>query len=84
MSVSMTEKTCAEFSEHLAAREPVPGGGAASAYVGALGTALCTMVCRFTEGKPVYAAHDESIRHTIAATDRIRAGVLVRLYDRSR
>lgn len=76
MSVSMTEKTCAEFSERLAAREPVPGGGGASAYVGALGTALCTMVCRFTEGKPVYAAHDESIRHTIAATDRIRHELL--------
>ena len=65
MSVSMTEKTCAEFSERLAAREPVPGGGGASAYVGALGTALCTMVCRFTEGKPAYAAHDESIRHEL-------------------
>ena len=80
----MTEKTCAEFSEHLAAREPVPGGGAASAYVGALGTALCTMVCRFTEGKPVYAAHDESIRHTIAATDRIRHELLVLMDEDAR
>lgn len=54
----MTERTCAEFSDRLAAREPVPGGGGASAYVGALGTALCTMACRFIEGRPACAAHD--------------------------
>lgn len=58
MSVSMTERTCAEFSDRLAAREPVPGGGGASAYVGALGTACCTMACRFIEGRPACAAHD--------------------------
>ena len=72
----MDEKSCREFSERLAAREPIPGGGGASAYVAALGTALCTMVCRFTEGKPAYADFDEDIKYTILATERLRAQLL--------
>lgn len=37
MSQEMMDKTCRGFAEALAAREPVPGGGSASAFVGALG-----------------------------------------------
>ena len=36
----MMDKTCRGFAEALAAREPVPGGGSASAFVGALGASL--------------------------------------------
>ncbi len=73
---SMVERTCREFSERLAAHEPIPGGGGASAYVGALGTALCTMVCHYTQGKPAYAAYDESIARAIEATGKIRHELL--------
>ncbi len=76
LDTSMVEKSCHEFSERLAAHEPIPGGGGASAYVGALGTALCTMVCHYTKGKPAYAAYDERTAHTIAATGRIRHELL--------
>lgn len=76
LATSMVEKSCREFSERLAAHEPIPGGGGASAYVGALGTALCTMVCHYTKGKPAYAAYDERTAHTIAATGRIRHELL--------
>lgn len=39
----------------LASKEPTPGGGGASAYVGALATALGTMVGNLTVGKKRYA-----------------------------
>ena len=42
---------CNEFVEVLASKAPVPGGGGASALVGAVGIALGTMVGRLTAGK---------------------------------
>jgi len=47
--------TCKEFVDVLATKAPVPGGGGASALVGAIGTALGTMVGSLTLGKKKYA-----------------------------
>lgn len=47
--------TCREFADKLASREPVPGGGGAAAYTGALGMALLSMVAELTVGKKKYA-----------------------------
>ena len=44
---------CNEFVEVLASKAPVPGGGGASALVGAVGTALGNMVGSLTVGKKV-------------------------------
>ena len=52
---------CTEFVEVLASKAPVPGGGGASALVGAIGTALCTMVGSLTVGKKKYAAVEAEI-----------------------
>ena len=41
---------CDEFVEVLASKAPVPGGGGASALVGAVGTALGNMVGSLTVG----------------------------------
>ena len=46
---------CNEFVEMLASKAPVPGGGGASALVGAVGTALGNMVGSLTVGKKKYA-----------------------------
>ena len=46
---------CDEFVEVLASKAPVPGGGGASALVGAVGTALGNMVGSLTVGKKKYA-----------------------------
>ena len=46
---------CGDFVEVLASREAVPGGGGASALVGAIGTALGNMVGSLTVGKKKYA-----------------------------
>ena len=52
---------CTEFVEVLASKAPVPGGGGASALVGAIGTALCNMVGSLTVGKKKYAAVEAAI-----------------------
>ena len=44
-----------EFLDSLASKEPVPGGGGASALVGAVGCALAGMVANLTTGKKKYA-----------------------------
>ena len=38
--MGFTQNTCEEFVEVLASKAPVPGGGGASALVGAVGMAL--------------------------------------------
>ena len=42
--MGFTTKTCEEFVDVLASKAPVPGGGGASALVGAIGMALGNMV----------------------------------------
>lgn len=55
-------KGCDEFVEVLSSKAPVPGGGGASALVGAVGAALCNMVGNLTVGKKKYAAVEEELR----------------------
>jgi len=55
------KKSCEEFIEVLASKEPVPGGGGASAYVGAVGVALGNMVANLTIGKKKYADVEEEL-----------------------
>jgi formiminotetrahydrofolate cyclodeaminase len=65
----LSEQSCTAFIDALASREPVPGGGGASALVGALGCALGTMVGNLTAGKARYAAvQDDMIRLVEKAT----------------
>ena len=46
--MGFSTSTCTEFVEVLASKAPVPGGGGASALVGAVGTALGNMVGSLT------------------------------------
>jgi formiminotetrahydrofolate cyclodeaminase len=50
-----------EFIEVLASNAPVPGGGGAAAYVGAIGVALGNMVGSLTVGKKKYAEVEADI-----------------------
>ena len=47
--MGFSTSTCTEFVEVLASKAPVPGGGGASALVGAVGTALGNMVGSLTD-----------------------------------
>jgi len=77
MEGKMMEATCTDFAAALAAKESVPGGGGAAAYVGALGVALCSMVGNFTTGKKKYADVEEDVQRMLAEAETIR----VRLID---
>ncbi|MBI0578551.1 cyclodeaminase/cyclohydrolase family protein [Neobacillus cucumis] len=57
----MLEKSCNDFIEELSSKSPVPGGGGASAYLGALGMALGSMVGNLTIGKKKYKDVEEDI-----------------------
>ncbi len=58
----MLNKTCYEFLDVLQSKEPVPGGGGASALVGGVGMALGHMVGALTVGKKKYADVEEDIK----------------------
>ena len=51
-----------EFLDVLSSKEPVPGGGGASALAGALGNALGQMVANLTIGKKKYAQVEDEIK----------------------
>lgn len=55
------QQTIDEFLEALSSKQPVPGGGGASALAGALGTALGLMVGNLTVGKKKYAAVEADV-----------------------
>jgi methenyltetrahydrofolate cyclohydrolase len=57
----MTQLPCEDFIEILAGKDPVPGGGGASALTGAIGAALGNMVGSLTIGKKKYADVEEDI-----------------------
>lgn len=57
----MLEQKATEFLEVLSSSEPVPGGGGASAAVGAFAAALGMMVANLTVGKKRYADVEEEI-----------------------
>jgi len=62
-----------KFIEELASKEPVPGGGGASALIGAVGIALCSMAANLTSGKPKYAEYQKDIEIIIS-----RSGDLIK------
>ncbi len=49
------DQTLGDFTEHLASKEAVPGGGGASALAGAIAASLGAMVGNLTVGKKKYA-----------------------------
>ena len=56
----LVDMTCKAFAEETASESPAPGGGSISAYMGALGAALGTMVANLSSHK---AGWDEKWEH---------------------
>ena len=59
--MKMIEQSVAEFAEALSSSAPVPGGGGASAMVGALASALGMMVTNLTIGKKKYEMFEREL-----------------------
>ena len=64
------ENTLPDFIEKLSSKEPVPGGGGASALIGAVGVALCSMVANITSGKKKYAEYQPDIDNIISRASK--------------
>ncbi len=56
----------------LASKEPVPGGGGASAYVGALGVALGSMVGNLTIGKKKYEHVENEMKEMVRESYKLQ------------
>lgn len=79
--MSISTKTIPDFIGVLASKEPVPGGGGASALTGAIGTALGNMVGSLTAGKKKYAGVEAEIVELKRKSDELQ-GALLKLIDR--
>lgn len=67
-----TKQTIHQFTQELASPAPVPGGGGASALLGAVGIALADMVGELTVGKKKYADAEEEIRAAMEQAQTLR------------
>jgi glutamate formiminotransferase / formiminotetrahydrofolate cyclodeaminase len=51
-SKNLMDLSCRDFADETASESPAPGGGSISAYMGALGISLATMVANLSAHKP--------------------------------
>jgi len=61
-----------QYLDDAASGEPTPGGGSVAALVGALGTALTSMVCNFTVGKEKYKDVEEEVAEILSKAEALR------------
>ena len=64
----MREYSIDKFTSELSSAAPVPGGGGASALMGAVASSLCSMVANLTTGKKKYAEYQADIDRILART----------------
>ncbi len=74
--MSFSDLNIREYIEKLASKEPVPGGGGASAVCGALGAALASMVCNLTIGKKKFAEYEGELTAILNDAQRLSAELL--------
>ena len=76
MADELMSKSCAEFTKLLGAKVSMPGGGAASALVGALGAALCEMAANFTVGNKRYYDVEPEMKSIVERAGKLRVRML--------
>ncbi|HHV65263.1 MAG TPA: cyclodeaminase/cyclohydrolase family protein [Peptococcaceae bacterium] len=69
----MLELSSRDFLKALSSKEPVPGGGGAAAFAGALGMALGLMVGNLTLGKKKYQSVEADIRAVLEKGEKLLA-----------
>ena len=79
--MSFLDYTIRDFTDELASKAAVPGGGGASALVAALGAALGTMVGNLTVGKKKYADVEADIVLLMEQAEMLRNELLQAVDD---
>lgn len=72
----LTELSCRDFADELAAKKPVPGGGGAAALAGALGAALNSMVVNYSVGKKKLLQFEEQHMDILRRAEVLRNKLL--------
>lgn len=67
------EQVIQDFLDVLSSKEPVPGGGGASALCGAVGNALGQMVANLTVGKKKYAEAEPEVKGHLEKMVKLQA-----------
>lgn len=74
--MNAADLTLKDFLAQLAAKQPTPGGGSASALGGALGAALANMAANYTIGNEKYALFDAEARVINDELNSLRAKLI--------
>ena len=74
--MKFSDLSCREFILQLASKQPVPGGGGASALVAGVGVALGNMVGSLTLGKKKYADVQDDITSLKQSADTLQTELL--------
>jgi len=69
MGVNTITISIQNFINELSSNSPTPGGGGASALVGAIGVSLCSMVTNLTTGKKKYAEYQMDLDAILIRTE---------------
>lgn len=77
----LSEYRIKEFVDELASKSPAPGGGSASALVGAIGTALVSMVSNLSCGKEKFKDKEGLLVEILEEARRIKES-LINLIDK--
>jgi formiminotetrahydrofolate cyclodeaminase len=80
---SSSGQSVGAFAAALGSNAPAPGGGAASALVGALAAALAEMVARFTVGRAKYRAVEPRAQAIIQQAQEAREALVALVEDDS-
>ena len=74
--MDLREASITEFTKQIASKQSVPGGGGASALVGAVGVALGDMVGEYTVGKKKFADVEEEMYGLMQKAQNLRIELL--------
>ncbi|MBI4006796.1 MAG: cyclodeaminase/cyclohydrolase family protein [Gammaproteobacteria bacterium] len=67
------DKSIQIFLDELASKASTPGGGSAAAIMGAMGSALVSMVCNLTIGKKNYENVEDELKDVLKQAEELRA-----------
>ena len=72
----LVDMTCTGFANETASESPAPGGGSISAYMGALGASLATMVANLSSHKPGWDDRWEEFSHVAEKGQKLKDELL--------